>query len=195
MRPSRRIGLQRVESFIRHKLPTKLLTDLRRLRIVKEADLECCAYYHLRRVLRGDSRWTLLTRKHVPRTGYYIDMLIFRKGIPRISMEFKWDRTRISSKDRRSLRRSIDRLGVNRAFFLATNTKATRYRKIKKRSLEKYSLFEVIVPLGLTGLKLRSWKAQRRVYRSEMRSGKGGKLPNNMVERAGPERPAAHHAR
>lgn len=176
MNPSRQIRLQRVENFIRHELPAKLLADLRRLCIVKEADLECCAYYHLRKALRRDSRWTVLTRKHVPRTGYYIDMLLFKNSIPRISIEFKWDRMRISRKDRLSLRRSIDRLGVNRAYFLATNIKASRYRKIKKRSLEKYSLFEVIVPLGLTGPKLNAWKAQRRMYRSEMSIGRGRKL-------------------
>jgi hypothetical protein len=173
--PSPGIGLKRIENFIRRELPRKLLADLHQLRIVKEADLEACAYYHLRIFLRGDSGWTVLTRKHVPKTGYYIDILIFRKRIPRISMELKWDRTRISRKDRISLRRSIDRLGVNRAYFLATNTKETRYRKIKKRFLEKHSLFEVIVPLGLTGLDLRSWKDSRRVYRSDMRIGKGGK--------------------
>jgi len=176
VKPSAKIGLQRVESFIRHALPKKLSADLRHVRIVKEADLECCAYYHLRRFLRGDSRWTVLTRKYVRRTGYYVDMLIFRKRVPRISMELKWDRTRISRKDLSSLRRSIDTLGVNRAYFVATNTKAAQYRKINKRRLEKRSLFEVPVPLGLTGQQLESWKAQRRVYRSGMHTGKGTKL-------------------
>lgn len=123
-----------------------------------------------------DSRWTVLTRKRVPSTGYYVDLLIFRKGIPRVSMELKWDRRRISRKDRWSLHRSIDRLGVNRAYFLTTNTKATPYRKIRKRSLEKHSLFEVIVPLGLTGSELSLWRAKRCAYRAEMRTGKGRKL-------------------
>lgn len=175
-KPVHSIGLQRVESFIRHELRSKLSADLHGVRMVKEADLECCTYYHLRRFFHDDSQWTVLSRIHVPQTGYYTDILIFKNGRLRIAVELKWDRTQISRKDRDSLRRSIDTLGVNRAYFIATNTKPVQYRKIKKVRLEKRSLIEIAVPLDLKGKPLELWKTKRHAYRSDMRTGKGRKL-------------------
>jgi hypothetical protein len=87
-------------------------------------------------------------------------------------MELKWDHVCISKKDRKSLCRSIRRLGVNRAYFFATNTKSTSYKKITKRPFEKYRLFEVVIPLGLTGKDRGVWQAKRKRYRSNMAVGK-----------------------
>ena len=55
MPPTRKVKLAEIERFIRGSLKDKPKTDLKNLRIVKEADLECCAYFHLRRFLRVDS--------------------------------------------------------------------------------------------------------------------------------------------
>lgn len=56
----KRIGLQRLESFVRKTLPRRLAKDLLHFRMVKEADLECCVYYHLRRFLGRDDGWRFL---------------------------------------------------------------------------------------------------------------------------------------
>jgi hypothetical protein len=54
---SNRINLRLVEEFVRKSLPQKLESDLRALRIVKEADIECCAYHHLRHFLSKDANF------------------------------------------------------------------------------------------------------------------------------------------
>jgi len=45
----RTIRLGEVQSFVKHGLRVGLRTDLRKLKILREAEVECCAYYHLRR--------------------------------------------------------------------------------------------------------------------------------------------------
>ncbi len=46
--------LQNIQTFIRSRLPGKLRRDLQKLRIVKEADVECATYHHLRRYIGED---------------------------------------------------------------------------------------------------------------------------------------------
>jgi hypothetical protein len=46
--------LQKIQKFIRKKLRAKLVRDLQGLRIVKEADVECAVYHHLRRYIGED---------------------------------------------------------------------------------------------------------------------------------------------
>ena len=69
----RKILLSRIERYVLNELKPRLRMDLRSLRIVKEADIETCAYYHLRRYLKRDPRWTILARFFARRTGHYID--------------------------------------------------------------------------------------------------------------------------
>ena len=163
-----RIGLQQFESFIREKLPDQLKKDLLKLRMVKEADLECCAYYHINRYLRHDDDWRVLARKHSRHTGHFIDLLIFRKAVPRVAIELKWHRAEISKKDRQSLRRAIKRLRVNRAYFITTLIGAKEFTPIKKAIIEKNRLFEIIIPLTLSAAQLKEWKERRRRYMSRM---------------------------
>ena len=137
-----KIGLQQFE---------RLKKDLLKVRMVKEADLECCAYYHMNRYLRRDDDWRILARKHARHTGHYIDLLIFRKAVPRVAGELKWHSAEISKKDRQSLRRGIKRLRVNRAYFITTLIGAKKCSRIKKATLEKNRLFEIIIPLTLRG--------------------------------------------
>ncbi len=103
-----------VESFLRHGLKRKLRRDLKGLLIIKEADIECCAYYHLRRFLRGDARWRVLARKHSVVTRHYTDLMIFKRKSCQLAIEIKWRHEQIYPKDRRSLRRALGRLGLTR---------------------------------------------------------------------------------
>lgn len=161
----KKFSLAQVEEFIRKGLPGKLKRDLALLRMVKEADLECCVYYHLREYLHLDKRWRIFTRKHSPQTEHFIDVLIFHDLDACISMELKWDRRRISSKDRGSLDKSIKSLRVKRAIFLATCIGNEGYEKIKKKEIEKNHLFELIIPLGMSGDELKEWKNRRRSFK------------------------------
>lgn len=174
MAKNSRVSLSQLQNFIRRGLRAKLQRDLRQLRIVKEADLECASYFFIRRFLGHDKRWILLTRKHASRTGRYIDMLIFRRGLPRIAIEFKWNRKHISRKDRRSLGAALKRLQVNKAYFITAVRDSSKYIKLRKRPHEKYSLHECVVGLDFsTGS---PWKRQsevdRRQYMGEMHKGK-----------------------
>src|SRR5437879_9086644 len=100
--------LQDVESFIKkNRLRDKLLQDLQGLRIVKEADIECAVYYHLRRFIGKDPKWRVFARKHARLTGHYIDLLIFKKYRPVIAIELKWNRQDIGGKDRRALDKAL----------------------------------------------------------------------------------------
>jgi hypothetical protein len=58
----KRDTLSKLEYFIRHNLVVKLRNDLKKLRITKEADIECCIYYHLRKTLPADGIWTILAQ-------------------------------------------------------------------------------------------------------------------------------------
>jgi len=153
-----------VESFIRRELRGKLERDLRVLNIVKEADLECCAYYFLRRYLRRDPSWQILAHRHSKRTGHYLDLLIFRKLKPRIAIEFKWNPRSISEKDRGSLRKAIKKLQVNKAYFVCAVRSTADFEKIaEKTKTEQYRLHEVLVGLDFSPDKRKSWESKRNV--------------------------------
>jgi hypothetical protein len=175
MPKKKQVTLSQLQNFIRRRLKTKLQQDLRDLRIVKEADLECASYYFIRRFLGTDKKWVLLTRKHVIRTGHYIDMLIFRKGLPRIAIEFKWNLKQITRKDRRSLGAALKHLQVNKAYFITAVRDSSKYRKLRKQPHEQYSLHECAVGLDFPARspqKLK-WEIDRRHYMAEMQRGKG----------------------
>ncbi len=84
------ISLAEVEGFVKHTLKGKLQKDLRNLRILKEGDVKCCAYYHLRRILKRDPNWRVFARKFSQKTGYYTDLVIFHFKKARIAIEIKW---------------------------------------------------------------------------------------------------------
>jgi len=172
MKPVKRVLLRDVEQFIRKKLKSNLRQDLRELRIIKEADLECSSYFYLRRFIGKDHRWRILARKHVKRTGHYIDMLIFRKGIPRIAIEFKWRHKKISGKDRRSLVASLKKLGVNKAYFFSALPDRSKYVRMEKKSAEKYSFHECVVGLDFTRTETKTWERERQKYTAKMKRGR-----------------------
>lgn len=172
----KRRTLQDIQTFIRKRLPDKLRRDLVGLRIVKEADVECAAYHHLRHFTGEDSRWRVLARKHVKRTGHYVDLLIFKNYRPVIAVEFKWGKTQIGKKDRRSLLRALKNLGVNKAYWLSTVSSDKPGAPFSKKPVEKGVLHRIIVRLGLSGPELAVWKQSRRRLREQMTIGRGHKL-------------------
>jgi len=167
-----KVALRALQAFVRDELPLKLGKDLQNHRVTMEADLEVCAYYHLRRYLRRDPLWRIFARKRVPQTGYFVDLLIFRRKFPRLALELKWNRGKISAKDRHSLSRAVDTLGVNKAYFLATCVRSAPYQQIKKTDVEKHKVFEVIISLPFGRDELVEWKRTRRLFKKEMSPGK-----------------------
>jgi hypothetical protein len=137
------------------------------MKILKEADVECCAYHHLRKFLRRDDEWRVFARKYSPRTGYYTDLVILRGLKPRIAVEIKWARKTISKKDRKALRSARKNLEVKKTYFYSVMADGSPYEKLPKKSEpEKYRLFERVVDLGYSSKnKIDEWKKQRKLYR------------------------------
>jgi len=69
----KRDTIAKLEHFMRHVLETKLRNDLRKLRITKEADAECCIYYHLRRTIPADGYWTILGIRSTISTCWFFE--------------------------------------------------------------------------------------------------------------------------
>jgi predicted AAA+ superfamily ATPase len=147
-----RVLVAEAERFISGAMRNRLQKDLQQNKMVKEADLESCVYYHLRRFLGADQRWRILARKYSPKVKRYPDLLIYRKGEPKIAVELKWMPEEISEKDRGTLRSCIERLNVNKAYFICTALDRSHYKKLResKRPNEKYVLRECVVYLDLS---------------------------------------------
>jgi hypothetical protein len=158
------VNLSCIESFIKRKLQRKLEDDLVKFRIVREADLQSCIYLHLRSYLARDSQWRIYSEKHVPQTHRFVDLLICqecKEGYkPRLAIELKWNRKRISEKDRRSLCYALKDLKVHKAYFITTNYTDSKYQRIKKTRHERYKLYEIEIRLPQTGNK-NDWRKKR----------------------------------
>lgn len=161
------IPLTEVQNFVKHTLKDKLQRDLRNLRILKEGDVECCAYYHLRKILKPDLRWRVFARKFSPRTGFYTDLVIFHDKKARIAIEIKWGKKHISKKDRKALASARKNLRVKKTYFYSVLPDASSYEKLSaKKVAEKYRLFERVVDLGYVGKqKIKEFKLQRKEFR------------------------------
>jgi hypothetical protein len=161
------ISLAQVEGFVKHTLKDKLQKDLRKLRILKEGDVECCAYYHLRKTLRPDPNWRVFARKFSPLTGYYTDLVIYYRSKPRIAIEIKWRRKEISKKDRKALASARKNLGVKKTYFYSVMPDASSYKKVPdKRKAEKCRLFERVVDLGYASKQdIEEFQRQRKEFR------------------------------
>lgn len=174
----KRDSLAKLEDFIRHGLVKKLRTDLKKLRITKEADAECCIYYHLRRTLPANGVWTLLARKYTKRTKHFIDLLVLKNKRPRLAIEIKWNSTQMSDKDRHSLDAALRKMRVNKAYFISVGPKivGSNYEKIRKTHDEKHRLHEIRVGLGLMSSgaaeRIELWKKERDLLGKHMRIGK-----------------------
>jgi hypothetical protein len=131
-------------------LSSKLREDLRKLRILKEGDLECCTYFHLRTFLACDQNWRVFARKRSPKTGRYTDIMLYRGKKPQLAIEIKYDWDEPARKDRTSLVSVREKLGIQKTYFVTT-LPSKKYKKSPKRKSEKYRHFEVIVDLGYVG--------------------------------------------
>lgn len=170
------ISKSQVYSYIRSGLVSALKKDLQSFKLVREADVECAAYMHLRHFLNSDPKWTVLARRHIPQTGYYVDLVIFQGGSPRVAIEIKWGRTAITSKDRASLRAAITDLGVNKAYWLSAAVLGNNAIPLDKDDDEKNSLFQLSVRADLSLEEQERWVGVRDSFRSKMKTGSGGKL-------------------
>jgi hypothetical protein len=173
----KRSTLSKLECFIRHNLVVKLRNDLKKLRITKEADIECCVYYHLRRTLPANGIWTILARKYLKATNHYVDLLVLRRKRPRLAIEIKWNRKKIHEKDLRSLMRSLKKMRVNKAYYISVGPDISldSYDKLIKDDSQKYRLHEVLVGLDFhkkeAKAKIKEWKRQRSLLGRNMRLG------------------------
>ena len=121
-------SLSSIESYIKSKpFRQRLRDDLEAFRIIKEADFQACFYFHLRKFIGQDDCWRIYREKNTP-FGNIIDLVISQqahnpiKGFKaRIAIELKRSRNDISSKDRRSLGNSLEKLKVNKAYFFTVN--------------------------------------------------------------------------
>jgi hypothetical protein len=135
---------------------------------VKEGDIETCTYFHLRRFLARDPKWTVLARYFARRTGHYVDLVIFRKSRPRVAIELKWNRTSISDKDRASLNKSLALLKVKKVYALTVLRHEQKYKKSAKRRKEKYRLHEIRIGLKWPREKVQAWDQRRRLLQQKM---------------------------
>ena len=171
--------LQDIQSFIRkkrtHGLRAKLRRDLQKLRIVKEADVECAAYHHLRRYIGEDPKWRVFARKHVKLTGHYIDLLIFKHKCPVIALELKWGQVDIGKKDRKSLYTALTKLKVQKAYWLSLVCSDKEKNPFVKKCNERNVLHPIVVRLDLEGDKRYKYMQRRKFFKSKMTVGRGHK--------------------
>lgn len=169
----RDVKVREVENFIRKELCAKLQKDLRHLRMVKEADLECCVYFHLRNKLAVDANWKIFARKHAKPTGHFIDLLIFKRAKPKLAIELKWNKANISEKDTDSLQKAIDHLRVHKAYFISTivNGNLTREnREPLTKPIVPNKIVAISIPLALDKGVYKEWHEEKRKYGSRMKS-------------------------
>jgi hypothetical protein len=168
-----------VNRFIKGVLLSELKRDLKAFKLVREADVECAAYMHLRRFLHKDKQWTVLARRHIPHTGFYVDLVLFQRDVPRVAIEIKWGMKTMNSKDRKSLGDALSILGVNKAYWLSAAVIGSELNPIEKTPEEKNALFQLCVRGDLNENERTAWIEARDGFRSKMRTGAGSKLVND----------------
>jgi len=179
---SKNINVSEVQYFIHRKLPSLIQKDLQNLNMVKEADLECCTYFHLRNYLKPDSLWKIFARKYTP-TEHFIDLLLFKRGRPRISLELKWNKGYIGNKDIESLKKSLIMLRVNRAYFVSTVIRGvgSEKEKVGTKTIERYNIKGIFIPLGIQNNDHKKWLKNRSNFMSKMTHGKAKHKNNNLT--------------
>ncbi|MBT9549576.1 MAG: hypothetical protein IV088_01900 [Hydrogenophaga sp.] len=173
--PRTRITLQQVQSYVRKKIPALLRKDLKAYRLLRESDVECATYMHLRRLLDVDQSWTVTARRHVPQTGRFVDIVIFHETTPKIAIELKWGLREIDPKDRDSLGEAINVLGVNKAYWISAAVLGKPAVPLAKQAHEKYSLHVICVRAELLDEQVKHWESFRDSLRSKLEPGTGRK--------------------
>jgi len=167
-----RITLQKVEGYIggRENLRKSLQEDFVGHWMIREADLEACTYRHLRRFLEPDKRWRIFARAYSKRLGRYPDLTILEGRKPRLAIELKWRRKRISRKDRCALNDFLKLPHAKKAYFITTVITKHDYRKLgsDKTKSEKIRLKEIPLILDLPQMRLAKWEQVRSSYRQAL---------------------------
>ncbi|MGY8904638.1 MAG: hypothetical protein ACKVIH_08850 [Burkholderiales bacterium] len=168
--------LQQVQSYLSKELPALLRADLHAHRLVKEADVECAAYMHMRHFLDKDANWTILARRHIPQTNRYIDLVFFHKALPSIAVEIKWGAKSIGAKDRGSLNDALTKLGVHKVYWLTCSGIGSDRQPIEKSSTEKRVFKQIVVRGNFSAEQVAEWKQKIPQFRKKMGTGSGREL-------------------
>jgi hypothetical protein len=165
-----KVSLSMVESFLKSGLQKLLREDVQHHRIFKEADLECCFYFHLRNFLQKDERWRIFGRKHSRKTGHYTDLVVYKRFTPCIAIELKWRKDELGKKDRSALGKALSKLKVKKAYFFSVLPDESTYARSKKIKNEKRNLFEFPIGLSFTGVdrekRIEQWEHCRKRFRN-----------------------------
>jgi len=166
----KKVSLATVEDFLKTRLQVLLRDDLRDHRIFKEADLECCVYFHLRNRLESERRWRIFARKHSRKTGHFTDLVLYKRYTPCIAIELKWRKDELGKKDRSALGKALSELKVKKAYFFSALPDESGYKTSNKSEDEKGSPFEFPIGLSYKGAdrekRLRSWEHCRKKFRN-----------------------------
>lgn len=173
--PITRITLQQVQKYLRHEVPALLKLDLQAYRLLRESDVECATYMHLRRLLDADPRWTVTARRYVPQTCRFVDIVIFLETKPKIAIELKWGLKEIDDKDRDSLGSALKFLGVNKAYWISAAVLGKTVDRLEKLPHEKHSLHVICVRADLPQDQHEHWISFRDSLRSKLKPGTGRK--------------------
>jgi hypothetical protein len=173
----KKLAIGRVEQFVNKELLHCLERDLQNLLMIKESDLECCLYFHLRRFLESDEKWKVFARKHVKPSGAriaekkrrYIDFIVFHGEDPKLAFELKWNAQKLGEKDLSSLGACIDDLHVHKAYFITTRYRRRNYERLPLESRKRYHLLEK--PIDLQGDEdfKKEWQEKRQYFTRRMR--------------------------
>ncbi len=136
----KKVSLGTVEKFIKGELQQLLREDLLHHRIFKEADLECCVYFHLRKRLEHDKRWRIFGRKHSRKTGHYTDLVLYKRYSPSIAIELKWRTTELGQKDRSALGKALMKLRVKKAYFFSSSGRSSNSTETKNASMSTWRI-------------------------------------------------------
>jgi hypothetical protein len=167
---SRHIGMREVQSFIRHRLKSKLFNDFTRIpfRIFRERDLHACCYHHLRRFLDGDHTWEILNEPYLKNLkgrgkSAMPDMVLLRHGKPRLLLEFKFRRRGggLRTKEQRVMRKAVKKGIARKAYYIEAVIDGS---KQTQRKGERY--VNHIMPLEMPAARkeqyLKKWRARRK---------------------------------
>jgi len=166
----KKVSLSMVENFPKTGLQKLLREDVQHHRIFKEADLECCFYFHLRTRLEKDKRWRIFGRKHSRKTGHYTDLVVYKRYTPCIAIELKWRKDKLGKKDRSALCKALSNLKVKKAYFFSILPDENAYEFSEKLQDEKWNLFECPIGLCFTGAdrdkRIKKWENRRKKFRN-----------------------------
>jgi len=135
-----------VQKFIKHKLKSKIESDLRNSKIITEADLQSCVYLYLRRYLKDDKRWKIFNQPHISKlwgtrkTINFFPDLVLTVTKPRISIELKAKKSVKKSRvvnDARKLYRMRKQKVIRRGYLIYVyRSKDRDYEKDLQREVD-----------------------------------------------------------